>query len=87
MRPIRLLVQRPPGISLPTPIPIGDITDMTILKKDNYFTMAEEPLSPYLEVTERTKHYLHNSQCLYYVGVMLVLQYNQYDVLYYSYKK
>ena len=48
---------------------------MTILKKNNYtFETAEEPLSPYLEVMEHTKHYLHNlCQCLYYVGVMLVL--------------
>ena len=47
-------------ISLPTPIPIRGIADMTILKKDNYyaFAAAEEPLSPYLEVTEYTKHYL-----------------------------
>ena len=41
-------------ILVPIPIPIRDIADMTIRKKDNYyaFTTAEGPLSPYLEVTE-----------------------------------
>ena len=28
------------GISLPTPIPIRGIADMTILKKDNYYAFA-----------------------------------------------
>ena len=51
------------GISLPTPIPIRGVADMTVLKKKNYyaFAAAEEPLSPYLEVTEHTKHYLQMS--------------------------
>ena len=52
------------GISLPTPITIRDIVDRTILKKDNYyyaFVTVEEPLSPYLEVWEHTKRYLHMS--------------------------
>ena len=54
------------GISLPTPIPIRDIADLTILKEDNYyaFAMAEEPLSPYSEVTE-----LHD----FYVNVCIIL--------------
>ena len=47
-------------IPIPILIPIGDIADMTKRKKDNYytFTTAEEPLSPYLDVTEHTKDYL-----------------------------
>ena len=59
------------GISLPTPIPIRDIADMTIRKKDNYyaFVTAEEPLSPYAEVMEHTKHYLHST----YVNVCILL--------------
>ena len=73
------------GIGLPTPIPIRGIADTTTWKKDNYyaFATAEEPLGPYLEVTEHTKDDLHN---YYHVGVMLVLvfitRYDQYDVLF-----
>ena len=58
-------------ISLPTPIPIRGIADMTRRKTDNYyaFATAEEPRGPYLEVTEHTKHYLHNvvNVCIVFV--------------------
>ena len=57
---------------------------MTIRKKDNYyaFATAEEPLGAYLEVTEHTKHY----QCLYYVGVTLVLLHITIKSMYYFYE-
>ena len=57
------------GISLPTPIPIRRIADMTILKKDNYYAFAtvKAILTPYLDVMEHTKHYLHD-----YVNVCIM---------------
>ena len=78
------------GISLPTPIPIRGIADMTILKKDTYyaFATAEEPLGPYLEVTEHTKQYLHNYVDVCIVGVILVLLLHiMIHTVYYFYEK
>ena len=70
---------------MPTTIPIHDIADMTIRKKDNYyaFAMTDEPLSPYLEVMEYTKHYLHimSMFVLCWCYACIITHYNQYDVL------
>ena len=47
--------------------------DMTIRKNDNYyaFATAEEPIiSPYLEVTEHTKHYLQMSMLFITINAM-----------------
>ena len=58
---------------------------MTILKKDNYyaFATAEEPLSPYLEVTEHTKHYLQMSAfVLCWCYACIITHSDQYDVLF-----
>ena len=48
------------GISLPTSIPIRGIANMTILKKGKILLCLQrlKPLTPYLEVTEHTKHFL-----------------------------
>ena len=62
------------GISLPTPIPSRGIADMTVLEKDNYyaFATAEAILTPYLKVTD-TPNIIYICQCLYCVGVRLLL--------------
>ena len=71
--------------SVPTPIPICDIADMTIRKKDHYyaFATAEEPLGPYLEVTEHTKHFLHMPMfVLCWCYACIITHYDRYDGLF-----